>query len=208
MLAWSIDVARRSGLFERVVVSTEDAEIAKVARRHGADVLLRPAELADDHSGTTEVIGHATRTMVGDGLPLAAVCCVYATAPFIEADDLSRGLAALDSGDWAFAVSATTYAAPIFRAFREHPEGGIEMFFPDHFPTRSQDLPRAMHDAAQFYWGRPAAWMEGRRLFDRHSIPVLIPRWRVQDIDEEDDWTRAELMFSQLKGRRAGGPAQ
>jgi pseudaminic acid cytidylyltransferase len=96
----------------------------------------------------------------------------------------------------------TDFAAPIFRSFKETSEGGIEMFFPEHFATRSQDLPVALHDAGQFYWGRPSAWLEGKRIFDRHSKPLLIPRWRVQDIDNSDDWRRAELIFRQLKGAK------
>lgn len=72
------------------------------------------------------------------------------------------------------------------------------MFFPEHLETRSQDLPEAMHDAGQFYWGRPSAWLEDKRIFDRHSFPVVLPRWRVQDIDTEEDWKRAELIQQAL----------
>jgi len=131
-----------------------------------------------------------------------AVCCIYATAPFVQVDDLKRGLVALESGGWDYAFSVTDFAAPIFRAFKQTAEGGIEMFFPEHFTTRSQDLPVALHDAGQFYWGRPSSWMEDKRIFDRHSAPINIPRWRVQDIDNWDDWKRAELMFDRLDGEK------
>ncbi|QVL51561.1 MAG: hypothetical protein KFB96_06880 [Thiocapsa sp.] len=89
----------------------------------------------------------------------------------------------LQSGDWAFSFTATEFASPIFRAFKQDPDGGVEMFFPEHFCKRSQDLPHALHDAGQFYWGLPDAWLSGKRIFDRHSAPLIIPRWRVQDID-------------------------
>jgi pseudaminic acid cytidylyltransferase len=202
MIAWSIEAARRSGLFEHVLVSTDDAEIAAVAREWGAEApFVRPAELADDHTGTTEVIAHATHWAESAGWRLAAVCCIYATAPFIRAHDLRRGLQALESGDWAYAFTATEYPAPIFRSFRQDARGGVEMFFPEHFTTRSQDLPAALHDAAQFYWGRPSAWTEGKRIFDRHSFALRIPRWRVQDIDSEDDWARAELLAPAVLAR-------
>jgi N-acylneuraminate cytidylyltransferase len=112
---------------------------------------------------------------------------------------VKRGLAALESGSWSYAFTATDFGAPIFRSFRVHPDQSIEMFFPEHFLTRSQDLPAAFHDAGQFYWGRPSAWLSGQRFFDRQSTPVLIERWRVQDIDTEDDWKRAELV-AQLLG--------
>jgi N-acylneuraminate cytidylyltransferase len=154
----------------------------------------RPAALSNDYAGTTEVIAHATQWMLDQQWPVEAVCCIYATAPFVRAEDLKRGFAALESGPWLYAFAVTEFAAPIFRSFRVRPEGGLEMFFPDQFSARSQDLPVALHDAGQFYWGRPGAWLENKRIFDRHTFPVVIPRWRVQDIDTEADWRRAELM--------------
>jgi N-acylneuraminate cytidylyltransferase len=159
---------------------------------------VRPAELSDDHAGTTEVIAHATQWAVNEKWPVTAVCCIYPTAPFIQIDDLRRSLQALESGEWAYAFPVTDFPAPIFRAFRKRAEGGIEMFFPEHFKTRSQDLPRALHDAGQFYWGRPESWLGGVQIFDRLSYPVEIPRWRVHDIDTPEDWTRAELVHGAL----------
>lgn len=204
MIAWTIETARDSRLFEHVLVSTEDAEIGRVAADWGAECpFVRPADLAGEHTGTSEVMAHATRWALESGWHLDAVCCLYATAPFIEVDDVKRGLDALVSGDWAFALAATDFSSPIFRSFRQRDDGGLDMFFPEHLLTRSQDLPRALHDAGQFYWGRPSAWIEQRRLFDRWSVPVLIPRWRVHDIDEPDDWARAETMFRCLKERGA-----
>jgi len=203
MIAWSIEAAKSSGLFEHIIVSTDDAEIAEVSRKWGAEVpFIRPEELSNDHAGTTPVIAHATQWALDQGGDVDAVCCIYATAPFVQVDDLKRGLVALESGGWDYAFSVTDFAAPIFRAFKQTAEGGIEMFFPEHFTTRSQDLPVALHDAGQFYWGRPSSWMEDKRIFDRHSAPINIPRWRVQDIDNWDDWKRAELMFDRLDGEK------
>lgn len=195
MIAWSIEAAKASGLFDRIIVSTDDDEIAEVAKQWGAEVpFKRPAELSNDYAGTTAVIAHATQWALDQGLEVEAVCCIYATAPFVQVDDLQRGREAIESGDWAYAFTVTDYAAPIFRSFKRTPDGGIEMFFPEHFSTRSQDLPSALHDAGQFYWGRPSAWIESKRVFDRHSTPIVIPRWRVQDIDNEEDWLRAEIL--------------
>lgn len=196
MIAYSIAVARECSLFDHVVVSTDDHEIAEVARYYGAEVpFLRPETLSDDYSVTTEVIAHATRWMLDQHWPIDAVCCIYATAPFVRAEDVKCGLDALESGCWDYAFAVTEFAAPIFRSFRRHPDGGVEMFFPDQFSTRSQDLPVALHDAGQFYWGRPQAWLENKPIFGRNSFPIVIPRWRVQDIDTEADWHRAELMM-------------
>jgi len=204
MLAWSIEVAKACGVFDQIVVSTDDAEIAEVAEQWGASVpFLRPADLADDHTGTTAVIAHATRWAFDAGHQPQAVCCIYATAPFLRAADVVQGLALLESGPWAYAFSVTEFAAPIFRAFSVLPQGGIDMFFPEHFATRSQDLPVALHDAGQFYWGRPDAWIGGKRIFDHHSAPLRIPRWRVQDIDTSEDWVRAELLAPAILGSGA-----
>jgi pseudaminic acid cytidylyltransferase len=203
MIAWTIETALASRLFDRVLVSTDDEEIRDVAIRWGAECPFeRPAVLADDYASTGEVMAHATGWVLDAGWQADAVCCIYPTAPFVESEDLRRGLEALRSGEWAFAVAATEFDAPIFRSFRQREDGGLEMFFPEHFSTRSQDLPRALHDAGQFYWGRPAAWVEQRQVFERWSVPVLIPKWRVQDIDDPDDWARAELMFSHIRGHR------
>lgn len=202
MIAWSIEAAKSSGLFERIIVSTDDVEIAEVAMQWGAEVpFMRPEELSNEHAGTTPVIAHATQWAIDQGLDVQAVCCIYATAPFVRVDDLRRGWESLSSGDWDYAFTVTDFAAPIFRAFKETAAGGIEMFYPEHFATRSQDLPVALHDAGQFYWGRPAAWIEGKRIFDQRSKPVMIPRWRVQDIDTPDDWARAEIVAPVIMGR-------
>lgn len=205
MIAWSIEAAKVSALFDHIFVSTDDEEIADIAKQWGAEVpFMRPAELSNDYAGTTEVIAHATQWVLGQGFDVDIVCCIYATAPFIQVADLKRGLAALESGDWDYAFTATDFAAPIFRSFKQNAEGGIEMFYPEHFSTRSQDLPIALHDAGQFYWGRTSAWIEGKRIFDRRSIPVVIPRWRVQDIDTQDDWERAEIVAPVIMNRKSG----
>jgi N-acylneuraminate cytidylyltransferase len=199
MMGWPIAAAQESALFDHIIISTDDDEIAEVADALGAEVpFRRPAELANDHAGTTEVVAHATEWAMQQGWPIAAVCCLYATAPFVTAEDLRAGLKLLVGGDWAFSFTATDYGSPIFRAFLKDSNGGVEMLFPEHFAKRSQDLPTAMHDAGQFYWGRPESWLTQERLFDRWSTPLIIPRWRVQDIDTEDDWIRAELMWKAM----------
>ena len=202
MIAWSIEAAKSSGLFDHIIVSTDDAEIANVAKQWGAEVpFMRPEELSNDYAGTTEVIAHATQWGLDEGFDLESVCCIYATAPFVQVKDIKRGCEALDSGDWDYAFTVTDFAAPIFRSFKQTEQGGLEMFFPEHFGTRSQDLPVALHDAGQFYWGRPEAWIQGKRIFDNRSKPIVIPRWRVQDIDTQEDWERAEILAPVIMGR-------
>ena len=196
MIAYSIEAAFQSEVFNRVIVSTDDEEIADVARNYGAEVpFIRPVEFSGDYTGTTDVIQHAIRWIREHDRDPLAVCCIYATAPLIQQSDLKKGLEILQGGRWEYVFSATNFGYPIFRGFKKQADQGLEMFFPEHFQTRSQDLPEAMHDAGQFYWGRSAAWMQGLRIFDRWSTIVELPRWRVQDIDTLDDWERAEVLY-------------
>jgi pseudaminic acid cytidylyltransferase len=200
MIAWSIRAALDSGCFDRIMVSTDDAEIADVARACGAEVpFMRPPELSDDHTGTIPVIAHATRWQAAQGEAPSAVCCLYATAPFVRAADLQAGWAALQDSDAAYAFSVTSYAFPIQRAIRLTPQGGVAMFHPEHFNTRSQDLEEAFHDAGQFYWGRAEAWTAGLPIFAPHARAVMLPRHRVQDIDTPEDWARAEWLFKAMQ---------
>lgn len=202
MIAWSIEAALRSACFDQVIVSTDDAEIAEVARQFGASVpFMRPAELSDDHTGTIPVIRHAIEWFNAQGKTVEQACCLYATAPFVSAEDIRRGLDVLQGRDCDYAFSVTSYAFPIQRAIRITEQGGVEMFNPEHFNTRSQDLEEAYHDAGQFYWGRAEAWREGRMIFSPNSIPVILPRHRVQDIDIAEDWVRAEWMFKAMQSQ-------
>jgi len=196
MIAWSIRAAIQSQCFDRIIVSTDDAEIAQVALTHGAEVpFIRPAELSDDHTGTIPVMAHAIQWQNAQGAPVDNVCCIYATAPFLQGSDLRHGLQILQSAGAHYAFSVTSYAFPIQRAIRITDQGRVEMFQPEHFNTRSQDLEEGWHDAGQFYWGNALAWLEHRPLFSHDSAPVVLPRHRVQDIDTVEDWERAEWMF-------------
>ena len=200
MIAWSIEAALQSGCFDQVIVSTDDEEIADVARRYGATVpFMRPTELSDDHTGTIPVIRHAIEWVNAQGQSVEQACCLYATAPFVSPEDIRRGFdTLLDTGsDYAFSV--TSYAFPIQRAIRLNAEGRVEMFNPEHFNTRSQDLEEAFHDAGQFYWGKADAWLQGRMIFSPASVPVALPRHRVQDIDTPEDWVRAEWLFKAMQ---------
>lgn len=196
MIAWSIEAARTSGCFDRIIVSTDDEEIAEVARQSGAEVpFMRPPELADDSTGTMAVMKHAIQWCVAHGAAPDPVCCIYATAPFLRPADLQAGLDLLLSEGCDYAFTATAYGAPIQRALRISSTGRVSMFNPECFAVRSQDLEPAYHDAAQFYWGRASAWVSDRPIFSPAASALLLPRYRVQDIDTPDDWTRAERMF-------------
>lgn len=197
MIGWSIAAARASGLFHRIVVSTDDADIAAVAQSEGAETpFLRPAALAGDHTPTVPVIAHAAQALAL--APDTPVCCLYATAPMVQPDDLRKALALLDATT-TYVVSVTTFPFPIQRALRRHADGGIEMMAPEHMTTRSQDLEEAWHDAGQFYWAHAATWAAGTPVFGPGARGLALPRHRVQDIDTPEDWARAEALFAVLR---------
>jgi N-acylneuraminate cytidylyltransferase len=200
MIAWSIEAAKASGCFDQIIVSTDDDEIAGVARECGATVpFMRPAALADDFTGTLPVMRHAVEWLNQNDGPVEYACCVYATAPFVSPQDLEEGLRLLKDTGSSYAFSVTSYAFPIQRAIRITENGRVAMFNPEHFQTRSQDLEEAWHDAGQFYWGTAEAWCEERPIFGEGSAPVKLPRHRVQDIDTAEDWVRAEWLFRAMQ---------
>ena len=199
MLAWPISAALASGCFERVLVSTDDEEIAAAARAAGAEApFLRQTELSGDHVATLPVIQHALDWLAAAGSAPSLACCIYPAAPLLRAGDLREGLERLLASDADDAGSVTSYDAPVQRALRIRSDGRLDMLQPALAQARSQDLDEAFHDAAQFYWGRAEAWRQGRPLLSDAAVPVRLPRHRVQDIDTAEDWRRAELLFRML----------
>ncbi|WP_417258098.1 pseudaminic acid cytidylyltransferase [Celeribacter sp.] len=197
MIGWSIAAARESGLFDRIVVSTDDAEIAQIARREGADVpFMRPEELANDHAATVPVVAHAISELgLTEDVP---VCCLYATAPFVQASDLVEGLRLLHAGA-SYAMAVTEFAYPIQRALRRDADGAVAMMDEAQMQVRSQDLEPAWHDAGQFYWALAATWKAAAPVFGVGAHGVALPSYRVVDIDTPDDWVRAEALFQVLQ---------
>lgn len=194
MIAYAIDAARACGLFDHVVVSTDDDEIAGVARSLGAEVpFMRSAELSDDHAGTVPVIAAAIRACAALGWNADQVCCIYPGVPLLQADDLVQALALLDQADYAFAVAS--FPAAVQRAMRRDAVGAMSPMYPENVRTRTQDLEPAYYDAGQFYWGTAAAWLSGQSPHV-NGRGLVIPGWRAVDIDTPDDWIRAELAYA------------
>lgn len=204
MIAHSIRAALASGVFDQVVVSTDDEAIADVARAHGAEVpFMRPANLADAFTGTAAVIQHALGAL---DRPFDYACCIYATAPLLQARYLRQGLEALAAAaDKSYAFSVCSFGFPVQRALLIDSHGNLSAMHPEFRGVRSQDLPVAYQDAGQFYWGRSEAWRRGDTVFSELSLPVILPRHLVQDIDSPEDWLRAEYLHAALK---AGGELQ
>jgi pseudaminic acid cytidylyltransferase len=197
IIGYSIEAAQQSGCFERIIVSTDDSDIARVALSCGAEVpFIRPAEFADDHATTIDVILHTLDWLSERQQCPEYLCTIYATAPFIEAAALSDSLELLEKNKrYQYCFGVTEFPSPIQRAFRISPEGTLDMFYPEHFLSRSQDLEQAYYSAGQFCWGRAKAFLEGISMYSGTSIPFLLPGHKVQDIDTLEDWAKAEALY-------------
>ena len=198
IIAWSVEVAIKSGLFEHVIVTTDDHEIADTAMRWGAEVpFMRPVGLSDDMTPTVPVIAHAVKSCLELEWPISYACCIYPCTPFIQSSDIISSLEMMISRSADFAYPVAEYAHPIQRAMRHLPNGKMQFLESKYELTRTQDLEKSYHDAGQFYWGRADAWLDQKKMHT-DGIGIPIPNWRVVDIDSQDDWRRAELIFSAL----------
>ncbi len=198
LIAYSIQVALESKLFDKVIVSTDDEEIAKIAIEYGAEVpFIRPKELSDDFTGTGDVINHAIEFLKKSGEDFKYLCTIYATAPLLQSKYLVEGFEKLINSDAVNAFGVTSMPFPIQRTFKVTENGRCEMFTPEHFMTRSQDLEEAYQDAGQFYWTKLHK-KSSEIMFGKDSLPIILPRHLVQDIDTLEDWERAEYIYQAL----------
>jgi len=198
MIAHAITAAKKSGLFQHVVVSTDDEEISAIAREWGAETpFTRPGELTDDHTPTVPVIAHAITICQSHGWEIEHACCIYPGVPFIQLGDIKAAYDLLQSSGADYSFPVTEFHSVIQRALRRLPNGSMQPFYPQYEMTRTQDLEPAYHDAGQFYWGKASAWLASTKI---HSggTGYPIPNWRVIDIDTPDDWARAEFFYKLL----------
>jgi len=199
MIAYAIDLAQSCGLFDHVLVSTDDTEIAEISVKYGAEVpFMRPASLADDFTGTIPVVAHAIRSCQELGWQFDQVCCVYPAVPFLQKTDLVSTLEMLEADETGFTFPITAYPSAIQRALRRFPDGHVEPFHSQFSAVRTQDLEPAFHDAGQFYWGLAQTWLEAKNIH-MHGAGLVIPNWRVVDVDTHDDWQRAEYLLQVLR---------
>ena len=204
IIAYSIEAALKSNCFSQVIVSTDDDEISEVAKKYGAHVpFVRPDELSNDYVGTIPVIKHTIEWMEDNNNYIENVCCLYATAPFIQSKIISKAYQQLKDSNSDYCFSVTSFSFPIQRAIKIVQGDKVDMFYPEYFNTRSQDLEEACHDAGQFYWGKAQAFKDGLPLFSEVATPYVLPRYLVQDIDTMEDWIRAEAMHKVLQETEA-----
>ena len=194
MIAYAITAAKNSGLFDHVLVSTDDAEIAKVAQAWGAETpFVRPAELANDYTATVPVVAHAIQACEALSWDFFNVCCIYPGVPFIQVEDLQGAFKHLEAGSADYCFPVTEFPSAIQRALKQGSHGVMQPFFPEFQLTRTQDLEPAFYDAGQFYWGQKKAWLSNPRIHSS-GAGYVIPSWRVVDIDTPADWDRAERL--------------
>lgn len=199
IIAYSIQVALESKLFEKVIVSTDSKEIAEIAEEYGAQVpFLRPHELSDDFISSGEAVNYTFNKLIENGEHYDYYCILYATAPLLRKEYLLKGFNEIIQGKASQAISCTSMPYPIQRSFKITQEGRCEMFWPENFLKRSQDLEKAYYDAGQFYWINPS-FQSSEIGFSKDLIPIILPEYQVQDIDTPEDWINAEIKYKILK---------
>tara|TARA_B100000029_G_C17432261_1_gene908301 strand:+ start:358 stop:1050 length:693 start_codon:yes stop_codon:yes gene_type:complete len=196
----TIKKLKKSKLFKRIIVSTDNKKIANISRKYGAEVpFIRPKVLSNDHASGTAVIQHAIKFLMRINYKFDYVCCVYAPNPFLQISDLKKGYKKIKSNRFKYVFSATPYLFPFFRSFTFSKKNRLKMLFYKNYKKRSQDLKEIMCDAGQFYWARKNTWLKSEIIFSGNSDVIIIPKWRYQDIDTIGDWKRAEFLSKILK---------
>lgn len=201
MLLWSVEAALMSGAFDSVLVSTDDDEIADVARAAGAEVpFLRSARTSNDYATTADVLAEVLEQLSKIGHNYTLGCCLYPTAPFVQGRDLANGRARLEDSDFDVMMPIAAFSYPIWRSLARDAAGRVLLNFPENLNARSQDLPAAYHDVGQWYWFRTAAFLRTQVLMGTNTGSIVVPADRMQDIDTEEDWTIAEYKHERLFG--------
>ena len=203
IIHYSIKAAIESGLFTKVIVSTDSEEIAKVAIKAGAEVpFMRPDSLSDDNTPTAPVLEHAINWLNDHVKKVKYSCCIYAAAPFVTSKSIQDGFSLLTQSGASSVFTVTTFEYCIFRGLRATEDGHLEMLWPENELKRSQDFEEIYHDAGQFYWLDSGKFLKNKKLWPEKTLPLVLPRYMVQDIDTVEDWETAELLFEACKSKR------
>lgn len=199
MIAYAIEAAIKTKIFDHVVVSTDDEEIAEIAKNYGAKVpFIRPAELADDFVATIPVITHAINECLKLGWVFNNICCIYPSVPFIQVDDITGALERMIGSNSDYCFPVAEFPSAIQRALKILNDGKLYPLYPEFEMTRTQDLEPIFFDAGQFYWGKKQAWLSNICIHS-NALAYPIPNWRVVDIDTPEDWKRAEIYSKILR---------
>ena len=199
IIAYSIDAALKSGVFDEVMVSTDDEEIAGVARQFGADVpFLRSAETSNDYATTVDVLLEVVNRYKEQGKVFDTICCLYSTAPFVTSERLKEASSQISNTvDACFTI--VQYSYPIQRSLRINENNCVEMKFPEHLNSRTQDLEKVFHDAGQFYFVKTDSLVNEKTVWCKRTAPLILSELEVQDLDTLSDWQLAEMKYKLLK---------
>jgi N-acylneuraminate cytidylyltransferase len=198
IMAYSIKAALESGLFDEVMVSTDDEGFADIAKKFGASVpFLRSEATANDYATTVDVLLEVIETYKQRGMIFDAICCLYSTAPFVTSERLKEAYSKLsDNVDACFTM--VEYSYPIHRSLRINEAGLVEMKYPEHLKSRTQDLEKVYHDAGQFYFVKTKTLIEEKTVWCKHTAPLVLSELEVQDLDTLTDWQLAEMKYELL----------
>ena len=198
IMAYSIEAAFKSGIFDEVMVSTDDEEIAQIAKQYGASVpFYRSSETANDYATTVDVLLEVIETYKQRGTIFDTICCLYSTAPFVTDNCLKEAYGKLSEQiDGCFTI--VEYSYPIQRSLRINAVGEVEMKYPEHLKSRTQDLEKTYHDAGQFYFVKTKTLIEEKTVWCKHTAPLVLSELEVQDLDTLTDWQLAEMKYELL----------
>ena len=197
MISYSIEAAKASGLFDRILVSTDSREIATIVQKYGAEVpFLRPQELSDDHVATVPVINHAIDFLQSSGYSFQNACCIYPCSPLLLIEDLKNSYDLMLEKNSYACTPVCEFTSATQRGFRIDGNNHLRWLHPEYKLTRTQDLEKTYHDIGSFYWATREQWLKGDL---DNSEAFIIPNWRVVDIDNEEDWKRAEIIYKLIK---------
>lgn len=201
IIKYSIEAALNSNCFDEVMVSTDDEEIALIAKELGASVpFMRTNDNSNDFATTADVIFEVLNTYKNRGEEFEYCCCIYPTAPFVTAEKLTQAFSKLIETKADSLVPIVSFSFPILRSFKIE-DGLVKMNWPEHMSTRSQDLPPAYHDCGQFYFVKTDSFLNTKKLYSDFMVPFEMPESEVQDIDTEEDWKLAEIKYTFLLER-------
>ena len=199
IIAYSIEAALGSGLFEEVMVSTDDVEIAEIARQEGASVpFLRSTENANDYATLADVLVEVVNAYKGSGYEFDLICCLLPTAPLISSEDVRSAYDQLVMSTFDSICPVVAFSYPILRSLSIDEKGNLNMNWPEYRFSRSQDLRPAYHDSGTFYWIKTSSLLKDKKLLSENGTAIVLDEFRVQDIDTDTDWALAEMKYKLL----------
>jgi len=201
IIAWSIKCAKEAKIFNKIIVSTDDKKIAKIAKNFGAEVpFIRSSRFSKNSVGIIEVVSDAIKWLLKSNVKVKNVCCIFPTAPLMKPQDIRLAYKKLIKNNFQYVFSTTTFPSSIYKSLSFSKKNtNLKICFPQKFKKKTNENSLFFYDAGQFYWGKKDTWKKKKKIFSSLSATVEIPRWRAQDINNSKDWIVAQQLFKGLK---------